>query len=436
MLRAAQALVRSHGAGAIVAAYRGDSGDAVAVRAAGRLLLHLVTSPPAAMRLPIVATLLLMSTTACSGPPDGEAKKAAACGEPGQWLVATKAGVAPTDPVPLLERMAAQQAVLLGEAHDSAEDHRWQLHLLAQLHARRPQLAIGFEMFPRRLQPVLDQWLAGTLSEAEFLERTEWEKVWTFDARDYLPLFHYARMNRIPMLALNVERSLVEAVGKQGWDAVPEAKREGVSRPAQPSPEYRRTLRNIFDHHPAKQRGEETFPRFVEAQTVWDRAMAQPIAEQLKKRPDALVVAILGVGHVRHGHGVAHQLKDLGVARVGNLLTWDQSDACSGITPGLADAVYVVRPPAANPPRLGVAMEPHKGRDAEGIRIADVAAGSVAEQAGLKRGDVVVAVAGRPAKIDVLRAIVQRQPPGTWLPLKVKRGSEELELVARFPAEK
>jgi uncharacterized iron-regulated protein len=321
--------------------------------------------------------------------------------------------------------------VLLGGAHDSAEDHRWQLHMLAQLHARRPQLAIGFEMFPRRLQPVLDQWVAGTLSETEFLQRSEWEKVWTFDARDYLPLFHYARMNRIPMLALNVERSLVEAVGRQGWDAVPAAQKEGVSRPAAPSPEYRKTLRTVFDHHPAKQRGEETFPRYVEAQTTWDRAMAQPIAEHLKKQPGALVVAILGGGHVRHGHGVAHQLKDLGVARVGTLLTWDQADACAGIVPGLADAVYVVKAPAANPPRLGVAMEPAK----EGIRIASVQAGSVAEQAGLRSGDVIVTAAGRPAKIDALRALVQRQPPGTWLPLKVKRGAEEIEVVARFPAQ-
>jgi uncharacterized iron-regulated protein len=373
----------------------------------------------------VLAAVILTGAASCSGAP-GPART---CGEPGQWLAAAKAGGAPESAAAVFERMAAQQAVLLGEAHDSAEDHRWQLHVLAQLHARRPEMAVGFEMFPRRVQPVLDQWVAGALSEQEFLARAEWDKVWGFDARDYLPLFHYARMNRIPMLALNVERSLVDAVGRQGFDGVPEAQREGVSRPAGPGPEYRKVLRMVFEHHPAKKKGEETFPRFVEAQTTWDRAMAQPIAGHLKQRPGALVVGILGAGHVRHGHGVAHQLKDLGVARVGSLLTWDQASACAGIVPGLADAVYVVKAPAANPPRLGVAMEPAK----DGIRIASVQAGSVAEQAGLKGGDILVAVAGQPAKIDALRALVQRQPPGTWLPLKVKRGSEEIEIVARFP---
>jgi S1-C subfamily serine protease len=76
-------------------------------------------------------------------------------------------------------------------------------------------------------------------------------------------------------------------------------------------------------------------------------------------------------------------------------------------------------------------MEPAK----EGIRVASVQAGSVAEQAGLKAGDLIMSVAGQPAKIDPLRALVQRQPPGTWLPLKVRRGAEEIEIVARFPAQ-
>lgn len=373
-----------------------------------------------------LVAILLTTSAGCSGAP-GQAR---ICGEPGQWLSAAKAGGVPENPVALLERMAAQQAVLLGEVHDSAEDHRWQLHVLVKLHARQPDMAIGFEMFPRRVQPVLDQWVAGALSERDFLTRAEWDKVWGFDARDYLPLFHFARMNRIPMLALNVERSLPEAVAKQGWDGVPETQKEGVSRPAAPSPAYLKTLRSAFDRHPAKQRGEESFPRFVEAQTVWDRGMAQPIADHLKRQPGALVVGILGAGHVRHGHGVAHQLKDLGVARVGSLLTWNHADDCAGITRGMADAVYVVREPAANPPRLGVAMEPEKS----GIRISAVTAGSIAEQAGLKRGDVILQAAGQPAQIDALRALVRRVPAGTWLPLKLRRGSEELDLVVRFPA--
>lgn len=353
------------------------------------------------------------------------------CGQPGVWLRDDGAeGVRQADPVALIERLATNQVVLLGETHDSAEDHRWQLHTLAQLHARQPRLAIGFEMFPRRLQPVLDRWVAGELSEADFLRETDWNRVWGYDARLYLPLFHYARMNRLPMLALNVERSLVSAVDARGWDGIPEGRREGLTRPAAPPEAYQKMLRQVYSHHPEKDQDDAGFERFVQAQATWDRAMAQAIAAHLKRRPDALVVGIMGAGHVRFGHGVAHQLKDLGVSRVANLVTWDAEGRCEDFKAGLADAAYVVRVPQTDPPRLGIAMEVATG----GIRIAQVTAGSVAEQAGLKPGDVVAEAAGVAiSSPQVMRQTVERQAPGTWLPLKVRRDGQELEIVARFP---
>lgn len=375
----------------------------------------------------LLPAVLLSLPASCDDAPSPPAR----CGQPGQWLARQGDVAVPVDSIALMDRLARRQVVLLGETHDSAEDHRWQLHVLARLHSRQPAMAIGFEMFPRRLQPVLDEWVSGTLSEQDFLNRAEWDKVWGYDARDYLPLFHFARMNRIPMLALNVERGLIDALGKEGWDAVPEARKEGVSRPAPPTPEYLKALRAVFDQHPAATRNEANFTRFVEAQAFWDRAMAETMAEYLKKRPESLVVGILGAGHVRHGHGVAHQLKSLGVERTSTLLTWDHGDACAEIVQGMADAVYVVRPPAGAPPRLGVTME----ADAAGVRITHVVPGSVAEKADLKAGDVVLEVAGQPARsVHTLRGAVQRQAPGTWLPMKIRREGKELELVARFPA--
>ena len=75
--------------------------------------------------------------------------------------------VAPPDrrvhPDAVLDAAAAKAVVLLGEEHDNAEHHRWQLHTLAALHARRANLILGFEMFPRRVQAALDRWVAGEL---------------------------------------------------------------------------------------------------------------------------------------------------------------------------------------------------------------------------------------------------------------------------------
>lgn len=78
----------------------------------------------------------------------------------------------------LLTAMAGRQVVLLGETHTVPEIHRWQLHVATVLHFLRPNMAVGFEMFPRRVQPVLDEWIEGGLSTAAFLAKVEWETVW------------------------------------------------------------------------------------------------------------------------------------------------------------------------------------------------------------------------------------------------------------------
>jgi hypothetical protein len=71
--------------------------------------------------------------------------------------------------------------VLLGETHDRAADHRWQLAQIEALYARQPGLAIGLEMVPRSRQAALDGWTAGKLDEAQFLQAVDWQNSWGFD---------------------------------------------------------------------------------------------------------------------------------------------------------------------------------------------------------------------------------------------------------------
>ena len=370
-----------------------------------------------------------------------------ACLAPAAWY--TLAGNQPRT-VPareILADMASREIVLLGEQHEDPDHHRWQLQTLAALHVLRPPMVIGFESFPRRVQPVLDRWTAGELTVKQFLEQTEWEKIWNFPPELYLPLFQFARINRIPMVALNVERTLTEAVANQGWDTTPAAQREGVSRPAPASSAYRDFLFDVFKEHPPRRGGETGTPDknstafrfFVESQLTWDRAMAEALARRLDTGPGGsrpLVVGIMGSGHVRNGYGVPHQLRDLGVSKIATLLPVDTRQDCVSISKGFADGVYAMpeiprdMPP---PPRLGVRLEEIEGS----VTLAEVSSGSLAEQTGLRPGDRIVSIAGIPVvkSISVVSA-VRIQPDGTWLPMQIRRGAETLDVVIKFPPHK
>jgi S1-C subfamily serine protease len=68
------------------------------------------------------------------------------------------------------------------------------------------------------------------------------------------------------------------------------------------------------------------------------------------------------------------------------------------------------------------------------VRVGKVLDDSIAAKAGLAEGDFIVAAAGTAvAKSAELISIIRRQAPGTWLPLRVKRGGETIGIVAKFP---
>jgi uncharacterized iron-regulated protein len=405
-----------------------------------------------ALLLPLTAAIALAVpiSTRTSGAQPLPRVAADGCARPGGGLspAATTSSGSPLHalqprPAPEVIAEAAQRRiVLIGEHHDSADHHRWQLQVLAALHARRPDMAIGFEMFPRRVQPVLDRWVAGELSEAEFLRASDWNRVWGFDPQLYLPLFHFARLNRIPMIALNVERTLVRQVGAGGWDSVPEAQREGVTRAA-PAPEaYVAQLRETFEMHlPPRAPGaarppdaDTRFMRFLEAQLTWDRAMAELLARRARTSAAPLVVGVMGSGHLEFGHGVPHQLRALGIADPYTMLPFDLSPGqdCAKPPTALAQAVFVL--PAAAPvaagPRLGVALGGGDGPP----RIDKVGSDSLAERSGLRAGDRIQRVAGVPVRgAEDVTAAIREQPPGTILPIVVQRDGREVEVMVRFP---
>jgi uncharacterized iron-regulated protein len=373
---------------------------------------------------------------------ENKEKESVDCVPVGNWIVP---GAGKITEAEVIAKAARRSAVLLGEMHDNAEHHRWQLQTLAALHVARPDMVIGFEMFPRRVQKALDQWVAGDLTEAQFLAAADWGTVWSTDANLYLPLFHFARMNRIPMVALNIDTRLRRTVASKGFAAVAEKDREGVTPPAAPSAAYLGYLLPIYGEHDrgGKKRGDTQpddpdFLRFVEGQQLWDRAMAQAMHAAAERPGRPLVVGIMGSGHIRHGYGVPHQLKDLGVAEVGMLLPWNSGTGCSQVVAGIADAVFGIAslsPPTqefSSRPRLGIRFE--MAQDG-GARVLQVEKGSIAEAAGLRDADIIVEAAGIPVKrTEDIVETVKRQAPGTWLPLTLKRGSDSSEIVAKFPA--
>lgn len=105
-----------------------------------------------------------------------------------------------------------------------------------------------------------------------------------------------------------------------------------------------------------------------------------------------------------------------------------------GRAPALPPASPPVSPPVLPPDgaRLGVAVVDA----ADGLRVASVAAGSGAEAAGLRPGDVIASVAGVPVgAVEELQSVIEGHAPGDEVAVIVQRdGAREVMTVTLTPA--
>lgn len=378
------------------------------------------------------------------------------CPAPGQWL--SPGAETPTRAQSAIATLAAADVILLGEHHGDPDIQLWQATTAAAIAARRGKVQYGYEMFPRAAQPALIAWSLGETSRHDFLVSAGWSNVWGFAAASYDPILRLPRIQRAPAIALNVDRSLIRKVGREGWGSVPEADRLGIGTPAPALAAYRTKLEEVLSmkssgsaptfkerhgdnpHKADEAKRSQMTERFIEAQLVWDRAFAEAIAGARKAHPNHPMIAFMGRGHVDYGHGVKHQLADLGITNVAMAIPISTGEGChlDADADGrpIADLVYGMptrqdEPGPAPRPKIGVYIADAEGG---GASITRVSPDSPAEAAGFMPGDVVSLAAGQPVKRAAeLGAEIRRHSWGAWLPFSVMRDGEAMEIVVKLP---
>jgi aminopeptidase N len=282
--------------------------------------------------------------------------------------------------------VAHKRIVYVGEQHDQFAHHQVQLEILQGLYRQNPKIAVGMEMFQRPFQKALDDYIAGAIDERTFLKRSEYFKRWDIDYHLYKPILDFARAKRLPVIALNVRRELVEKVGKTGFDSLTEEeKREVPAEQDYSDTEYRERLKEAFAGHQHDVSGKFEF--FYQAQILWDETMADSVERFMKTNPDYRMIVLAGAGHIQYGSGIPKRVyrKD----RLEYAIVLNDAD----VDKQIADYIVFPKPvqaPAA--PKLMVLVE---DRD-QTVRIKGFVANSVSEKAGLKVQDAIVALDGRP----------------------------------------
>ncbi len=266
--------------------------------------------------VPLIASALAWAPVACAPPAAHVATVPSSAGD--LRIVVPATGERYT-----MERMAAAlsraDVVFFGEQHDDPGTHRAELMVLEAIGRSARPMIVSLEMFERDVQPVLDAYLAGRVTEAELLATS---RPWPNYATDYRPLVELARLRGWPVIAANVPRPIASAVGRRGLAALdslsPTERSFAAPEILCPADAYRaRFMEQMRSHSPgpAPPRAADTLPtamaeRFYLAQCVKDETMAESIVAARRRAPrDAIVVHFNGAFHSDFGHGAVDRVR-------------------------------------------------------------------------------------------------------------------------------
>ncbi len=354
------------------------------------------------------------------------------------------------------DRMAGAHVILLGEEHTDLEQHRTQASLIRELGKRIPNLALGMEFFLRDQEETLRRYTSGELTGEDFLLESGWYDRGGLRFDYYEPLLDAARDLGLPVYGLNIPREILRSVNRKGLESLTSEEQAVVGEViVDGSPGHRFLIGRYFGDT-LSQMPPGWFDNMYAAQCVWDTIMARSILDRLPE--EGAMVVVVGQGHVSYGLGISRRIQEEAERRglppitvatygpvtapapdpEGHPMGHPTSMTGMGEEERRSRAVFVrslcdfvgVFPDTGGVepfPLLGISLKEEDGE----MRVSMVFPGSIGEEAGLERGDVILDLTGKvPSDLHRLKLHLFRLEWGERMDLRVRRGEEELHAVA------
>ena len=335
----------------------------------------------------------------------------------------------------IMDEIANSRIIYVGETHTAYGDHLLQLQVLQAMYAKNTNVTVGMEMFPRSSQAALDDYINGTIrSERDFLKKSHYFSVWGFDYRLYRDIIGFCKKHKIRIIGLNLDKKTVSTVFATGnTDTLsPEQQQQMAQVRDLDVPGYRKRLRKIFSQHGFSPHGgnkSKKFRGFLQAQAIWDETMAESIADSLAANPGSQMIVIAGAGHVYKDSAIPLRVERR-MPHIRQSVLVSDNGRDTGLEQGKkVDYLLFTRPrqlaPAA---KIGVMLEEKNANGEKGqVIIVGISPHGFGKKAGLKKGDVILAIDNIPVhEVADLKIALLDKHPGERVQLKVFRKRDVL----------
>ncbi|MBC7421296.1 MAG: ChaN family lipoprotein [Bdellovibrio sp.] len=192
--------------------------------------------------------------------------------------------------------------VILGESHGMVAHQAQHMLILNQLRKQSLSVSVGLEFLNYPDQAIVDQYVAGTLNETNFLAKVAWQQGFNFDFYKQQLLFPEASRGEFS-IALNLPRAISSKISKMGIESLTESELQMLP------PDFK-VGRDSYKERFAAAAGAHcpSLDRCFMAQSSWDDTMAWTAVQFLKQHPEQVLVIVVGEFHAQFGGGLAWRI--------------------------------------------------------------------------------------------------------------------------------
>lgn len=206
----------------------------------------------------------------------------------------------------LVNELKDVDVLFFGEEHNDSTGHFLEMTIFRKMQESYPKTALTMEMFYTDIQPVINEYLAGCISERNFIKEA---RAWN-NYDDYKPLIEYAKANRLSVIGGNAAARYSNMVTLGGLESLKSLPASSVAfLPPLPIDTatgryYEKFTQTLGGHHMGDM-------KIYQTQNFWDATMAWSIARFLQKNKGYKVLQLNGRFHSDEKLGTMAQLKTM-----------------------------------------------------------------------------------------------------------------------------
>jgi uncharacterized iron-regulated protein len=196
----------------------------------------------------------------------------------------------------LVSQVKPGTILFLGENHGLASHRDQHIDILNALRAEGLKLSVGMEFINYTDQPILDQYRAGNIDEAQFLAGIKWSG---FDYEFYKQQVNFPKLELGEFTqGLNIPRTLTTKISRNGLASLTEDEQKLM-------PPHFELGGHLYKARFMEAAGShcKNPDNCFAAQSAWDDTMAWQALKFAEQHPDQVLVIVVGEFHVRYGGG-------------------------------------------------------------------------------------------------------------------------------------